>query len=71
MLREDKSTNGNRNPETQITWKKARKISKKKATLERLQEVPVNISQEVGLQKLNIARIAEQRRMTLRHGKAI
>jgi hypothetical protein len=30
MLREDKNKNGKRNPETQITGKKARKISKKK-----------------------------------------
>jgi hypothetical protein len=46
MLREDKNKNGKRNPETQITGKKARKLSKKKAKLEKLQEVPEKTSQE-------------------------
>ena len=36
MLREDKSTNGKRNPKTQITRKKVRNISKKNENLERL-----------------------------------
>jgi hypothetical protein len=71
MLREDKNTNGKRNLETQITGKKARKLSKKKENLERLQEVPVKTSQEVGLQKLNITGIVEQRRMELHHDEAI
>ena len=44
MLREDKNKNGKRNLETQITRKKARKLSKKKAKLEKLQEVPVKTS---------------------------
>jgi hypothetical protein len=35
-LREDKNQNGKRNLETQITRKKARKISKKKEKLEKL-----------------------------------
>ena len=39
-LRESKNQNGKRNPETQITGKKARKLSKKKAKLEKLQEFP-------------------------------
>jgi hypothetical protein len=39
MLREDKNKNGKRNPVTQITEKKARKLSKKKVKLEKLQEV--------------------------------
>jgi hypothetical protein len=33
MLREDKNKNRKRNPETQITGKKARKLSKKKSKL--------------------------------------
>jgi hypothetical protein len=45
-LGEDKNKNGKRNPETvretQITGKKARKLSKKKAKLEKLQEVTEN-----------------------------
>jgi hypothetical protein len=49
MLREYKSMNGKRNPKTQIIGKKAKNLSKKKAKLERLQEVPVKTSQEVGL----------------------
>jgi hypothetical protein len=36
MLREDKNKNGKRNPETQITGKKERKLSKKKEKLEKL-----------------------------------
>jgi hypothetical protein len=35
-LRENKNENGKRNPETQVTGKKARKLSKKKAKLEKL-----------------------------------
>jgi hypothetical protein len=35
MLREDTNKNGKRNPKTQITEKKERKISKKKAKLEK------------------------------------
>ena len=36
ILRADKNKNGKRNPETQITWKKSRKLSKKKSKLEKL-----------------------------------
>jgi hypothetical protein len=71
MLREDKNKNGKRNPETQITGKKARKLSKKKAKLEKLQEVPEKTSQEADLQNLNLAGIAEPRRMGLHHDEAI
>jgi hypothetical protein len=71
LLGEDKNKNGKRNPETQITGKKARKLSKKKAKLEKLQEVPEKTSQETDLQNLNLAGIAEPRRMGLRHDEAI
>jgi hypothetical protein len=71
MLREDKNKNGKRNPETQIIGKKARKLSKKKSKLEKLQEVPVKTSQKAGLQALNLAGIAEPHRMGLRHDEAI
>jgi hypothetical protein len=47
--RENKNTNGKRNPEAQITGKKARKLSKKKSKLEKLQEVPKKSSQEAYL----------------------
>jgi hypothetical protein len=39
MPRGDKNNNGKRKPVTQITGKKAKKINKKKAKLEKLQEV--------------------------------
>ena len=71
MLREDKNKNGKRDPTTHITGKKAIKLSKKKAKLEKLHEVPEKTSQKVGLQNLNLAGIAEQRRLTLHHSEAI
>jgi hypothetical protein len=71
MPRGDKNKNGKRNPETQITGKKARKLSKKKAKLEKLQEVPERTSQKEGLQNLNLAGIAEQHRLALHHDGAI
>jgi hypothetical protein len=40
MIREDKKKNGKRNLETHIIGKKARKLSKKKANLEKLHEIP-------------------------------
>jgi hypothetical protein len=45
----DKKNNGKRKPVTQITGKKARKVNKKKAKLEKLQEVPGRNSQKEGL----------------------
>jgi hypothetical protein len=71
MLRKDKNNNGKRNPEMQITGKKARKLSKKKAKLEKLQEVPERTSQKEGLQNLNLVGIAEQHRLALHHDEAI
>jgi hypothetical protein len=55
MPREDKNNNGKRKTVTQITGKKARNLSKKKARLEKLQEVPERTSQKEGLQNLNFA----------------
>jgi len=49
ILRKDKNNNGKRNPETQITGKKARKLSKKKAMLEKLPELPKRTSQKAEL----------------------
>jgi hypothetical protein len=49
MLRTDKNKNGKRNPETQITGKKERKLSKKKSKLEKLWEVLEKTSQETDL----------------------
>jgi hypothetical protein len=39
MPRGDKNQNGKRNTETKITWKKDRKVSKKKEKLENLQNI--------------------------------
>jgi hypothetical protein len=71
MLREDKNKNGKRNLETQITGNKAIMLSKKKANLEKLQEVPERTSQKERLQNLNLVGIAEQCKLALRHDKAI
>jgi hypothetical protein len=60
MPRGDKNNNGKRKPVTQITGKKARKLSKKKAKLEKLQEVPGRTSQKEGLQNWNFVGISEQ-----------
>jgi hypothetical protein len=46
MPRGDKNQNGKRNTEMRITGKKARKLSKKKETLEKLHEVPEKTSQK-------------------------
>jgi hypothetical protein len=56
---------------TQITGNKARKLSKKKEKLEKLQEVPEKTSQKEGLQKWNLAEIAKQCKLELRHNKEI
>jgi hypothetical protein len=71
MLRENKNKNGKKNPETQITGKKARRLSKKKAKLEKLQEVLVKTSQKAGLQNLNLTGISEQQRMEFHHDESI
>jgi hypothetical protein len=44
MLREDKNQNGKRHTETKLTGKKARKISKKRHKIEKLQEIPEGTS---------------------------
>jgi hypothetical protein len=71
MPREDKNKNGKKNPVTQITGKKARKLSKKKEKLEKIQEVPKKALQKEGFQNLNFVRISEQQRLELRHDGAI
>jgi hypothetical protein len=56
---------------TQITGKKARKLSKKKAKLEKMQEILEKTLQKVSLQNLNLVGLVELRRLELHHGKAI
>jgi hypothetical protein len=69
--RKDKNNNVKRNPETQITGKKARTLSKKKDNLEKLQEVPEKTLQEASLSVLNVARTTESCKMGLPCGEAI
>jgi hypothetical protein len=83
MIGQAKNKNGKRIPEnvkeTHITRKKARKLNKKKAKLEKLQEVTENrwrtsqtgTSQEAGSQDLNLARTSGLRKMGHRPGEAI
>jgi hypothetical protein len=44
MLKGDKNQNGKRNTKKKITGKKARKLSKKRANIEKLQNVPEGTS---------------------------
>jgi hypothetical protein len=83
MLGEYKNKNGKRIPETaketQIIGKKARKLNKKKAKLENLQEImetrsntsQTGTSQEVGSQGLNLARTTGLCRFGLRPDEVI
>jgi hypothetical protein len=71
MPREDKNQNGKRNTEMKLTGRKARKIGKKRAKIEKLQKVPEGTSQRENLQNWNFVGILEQRHMALRHGEAI
>jgi hypothetical protein len=45
MSKENKNQNGKRITETKLTGKKARKLSKKKAMIEKLQKIPEGTSQ--------------------------
>jgi hypothetical protein len=60
MLREDKNQNGKRMTETKLTGKKARKLSKKRAKIEKLQKIPEETSQKEKSQELSFARITKQ-----------
>jgi hypothetical protein len=71
MLKGDKNQYGKRNTEIKIIGKKARKLSKKRAKIEKLQKVPEGTSQKESLQDWNFTRIPEQCNMALRHDKAI
>jgi hypothetical protein len=71
MSKENKNQNGKRTTEMKLTGKKARKISKKKAKIEKLQQVPEGTSQKETLQNWSFTGISEQRHRALRHGKEI
>jgi hypothetical protein len=71
MPKEDKNQNGKRNNEMKLTGKKARKLSKKREKIEKLQKGPEGTSQRENLQNRNFVGISEQRHMALRHSEAI
>jgi hypothetical protein len=59
MPKADKNQNGKRHTETKLTGKKDRKLSKKRAKIEKLQKVPEGISQRENLQNWNFFGIIE------------
>jgi hypothetical protein len=71
MSKEDKNQNGKRNTETKLTGKKARKLSKKRAKIEKLQKNPEETSQKEKLRNRIFVEISEQRHMALLHGEVI
>jgi hypothetical protein len=56
MSREDKNQNGKRMTETKLTGKKARKLSKKRAKIRKLQKTPEETSQKEKSQELSFVR---------------
>jgi hypothetical protein len=71
MLKEDRNQNEKRQTELKITGKKARKISKKRDKIEKLQKAPEGASQKENLQNGSFVGISEQRHRSLRRGEAI
>ena len=71
MLKGDKNKNGKRNTEKKVTGKKARKISKKRAKIEKLHKVLEGTLHREGLQDWNFVGISEQRNMELHCCEAI
>jgi hypothetical protein len=71
MSREDKTHNGKRMTKMKITGKKARKLSKKRAKIKKLQKVPEETLQKEKSQELSFAEISGQRHLTLCHGATI
>jgi hypothetical protein len=71
MPKGDKNQNGKRNIEMNLIGKKARKLSKKRDKIEKLQKVLEGTSQKKNLQNWNFAEISKLRHMALRHGKEI
>jgi hypothetical protein len=60
MSKENKNHNGKRITEMKLIGKKARKLSKKRAKIDRLQNIPEGASQKENLQNLNFAEISDQ-----------
>jgi hypothetical protein len=60
MPKENKNQNGKRPTEAKLIGKKARKLSKKRAKIEKLQKVLEGTSQKENLQNLSFVGISEQ-----------
>jgi hypothetical protein len=60
MTKEDKNQNGKRNTETKLTGKKARKLSKKRAKIKKLQNFPEGTTQMEKLQNGSFVGISKQ-----------
>jgi hypothetical protein len=60
MPKENKIQNGKRITETKLTGNKARKISKKRANIDMLQNIAEGVSQKKNLQNLYFVGISEQ-----------
>jgi hypothetical protein len=71
LSKEDKNQNGKRNSEMNLTRKKARKLSKKRDKIEKLQKVPEGRSQKENLKNWSFVEISEQHHSALHHGEAI
>ena len=71
MLREDKNQNQKRHTKTKLTRKKAIKLSKKRAKIDKVQKATEGTSQKEKLQNWSFARILEQRHMALPPDEAI
>jgi hypothetical protein len=65
MPNTDKNQNGKRNTKMKLTGKKARKLSKKRAKIEKLEKVLEGTSQRENLQNWSFVGITEQRHMPL------
>jgi hypothetical protein len=71
MSKEDKNQNGKRNTETKLTGKKDRKLSKKRAKIQKLQKYLEGTLQKENLQSWSFIGISAQRHMALSHGEEI
>jgi hypothetical protein len=71
MPKEDKNKNRKRNIEKNIIRKKAIKLSKKRAKVEKLQKGPEGTLRKDELQNWNFVGISKQRPMALHHNEAI
>jgi hypothetical protein len=71
MPKENKNQIEKRTTETKLTGKKARKLSKKRAQIDRLQRVPEGTSPKETFHNSSFVGITEQRHGSLRRGEAI